>query len=78
LERVQVCCVARHDNDFRGDGEPLSLEDLLNLIEGEGQSARHAAIARYLSGSEDWRQAVKQLGGAFAERATRLRERKTD
>ena len=70
--------MARHEKDFHGTGEPMSLEDLLDLLEGAGDSARHAAIACYLSASEGWRDAVKQLDGAFAERETGLRERKPD
>ena len=31
-----------------------------------------------LSASEGWQEAVKQLGGAFAEDAAELRERKAD
>lgn len=68
--------MARHEKDFRGNGDPLSLEELLDLIEGEGESVRHAAIACYLSASDGWREAIKELGGAFAEAG--LRERKTD
>ena len=61
--------------------EPLSLNELLALLaesgEGGGRS-REDAIACYLSGGEGWREAVKKLGGAFAEGATGLRERKDD
>jgi hypothetical protein len=74
--------LARHDSDFRSDAqEPLSLADLLGLLgnagHGDGQS-REDAIACYLSASEGWDEAVKLLGGNFAERATGLRERKAD
>jgi hypothetical protein len=74
--------LARHEGDF-GDGskEPLSLNELLALLgnatEG-GERSREDAIACYLSGSEGWREAVKLLGGTFAERAGELRERKAD
>jgi hypothetical protein len=74
--------LARHDQDFGvAAGGPLSLAELLEEL---GQAAdlngrsREDAIACYLSGGEGWKEAVKQLGGTFAEGATGLRERKTD
>ena len=70
--------MARHEKDFCGDGAPLSLEDLLDLLEEETQSARHAAIACYLSAGEGWRDAMKKLGGAFADVEPGLREGKPD
>ena len=70
--------MARHEKQFHATGEPVSLEELLDLLEDAGESARHAAIACYLSAGEGWRDAVKQLDGAFAERETGLRERKPD
>ena len=74
--------MARHDGEFRAEApEPLSLDELLVLfgteVEGNGQS-REDAIACYLSGGDGWREAVKLLGGTFAEEAARLRERKAD
>jgi hypothetical protein len=74
--------LARHETDFRTDAEaPLSLDELLALL-GSGADAdersRQAAIACYLSGSEGWRDAMKTLGGTFAEEAAGLRERKVD
>ena len=74
--------MARHERDFRTDAEaPLSLEELLSLL-GSGSEAddrsRQDAIACYLSGSEGWRDAVKTLGGAFADEGTGLKERKAD
>jgi hypothetical protein len=72
--------LARHETDFRTDAEaPLSLDELLALL-GSGASAdersRQDAIACYLSGGDGWRDAVKRLGGAFAEE--KLREEKAD
>jgi hypothetical protein len=72
--------LARHEGNFRGNpGEPLSLDDLLALLgsseEGDVR-ARNDAIACALSASEGWQDAVKRLGGAFAEEAAGLRERK--
>jgi hypothetical protein len=74
--------LARHERDFRVVAEaPLSLNELLALL---GQSAdaddrsREDAIACYLSASEGWREAMKMLGGAFAEEQAGLKERKSD
>ena len=74
--------MARHDGDFRaGAQEPLSLAELLAMLgdaAGADARSREDAIACYLSASEGWNEAVKLLGGAFAERAAGLRERKAD
>ena len=74
--------MARHESDFRsGAEELLGLEELLALLAkpGEGDSrSREDAIACYLSGSDGWREAMKQLDGAFAGRATKLKDRKDD
>jgi len=72
--------LARHETDFRKDAEaPLSLDELLALL-GSGansdERSRQDAIACYLSGGEGWRDAVKRLGGTFAEE--KLREQKAD
>jgi len=60
---------------------PLSLNELLALL-GEGADgddrSRQDAIACYLSGGDGWRDAVKMLGGTFAEEEAGLRERKAD
>ena len=60
---------------------PLSLAELLSLL-GEGADAegpsREDAIACYLSASDGWRDAVRMLGGTFAEEETGLKERKSD
>jgi hypothetical protein len=74
--------LARHDGDFRNDTqEPLSLPELLALLgnaaEGDPRSREHA-IACYLSGADGWDEALKRLGGTFADRAAGLRERKAD
>lgn len=74
--------MARHERDFRVDAEAaLSLDDLLALL-GSGAGAddrsRQDAIACYLAGGEGWREAMKMLGGAFAEEGIGLRERKAD
>jgi hypothetical protein len=74
--------VARHESDFRVDAEaPLSLEDLLALLASNGdvdERSRRDAIACYLSGSDGWRDAMKMLGGTFAEGSAGLKERKAD
>ena len=74
--------MARHEKDFRVDAEaPLSLAELLALL---GQSAdadgrsRENAIACYLSAGEGWRDAMRMLGGTFADEETGLKERKAD
>ena len=74
--------MARHDGDVRAKAqEPISLSELLALLgdaaERDGRS-RENAIACYLSGADGWREAVKLLGGTFAEEEARLRERKPD
>ena len=59
----------------------LSLDELLDLLAVTGDGGgrkREDAIACYLSGSEGWRDAVKSLGGAFAEEESGLKERKAD
>ena len=74
--------LARHEGDVRANGqEPLSLSELLALLgdaaEREGRS-REDAIACYLSGADGWREAVKLLGGTFAQGQARLKERQSD
>ena len=74
--------LARHEGDFRSAAEaPLSLDELLALL-GSGTDAdersRKDAIACYLSGGDGWRDAVKALGGTFAEGTAGLKERKAD
>lgn len=74
--------MARHEGDFRQSAEaPLSLNELLALLgadrSGEPQS-REDMIARALSAEEGWQDAVKRLGGAFAEQEVKLRERKDE
>jgi hypothetical protein len=72
--------LARFEKDFSVNADaPLSLDELLGMLgDADGGRSREDAIACYLSGSKGWRDAVKQLGGAFADEATRLRERKPD
>jgi hypothetical protein len=74
--------LARHEGDFGESAhEPLSLNELLvllgNAAESEGQS-REDAIACYLSGGDGWREAVKLLGGTFAQGEAGLKDRKAD
>ena len=74
--------MARHEGEFRASAdEPLSFHELLELLGGEDPAdsqRRQDAIACYLSAGEGWREAVKRLGGAFAETEAGLRESKTD
>ena len=72
--------MARYEGNFRHEAkEPLSIDELIallgNIVEGEGGS-REDAIACALSASEGWQEAVRRLGGAFAETAAGLKERK--
>jgi hypothetical protein len=74
--------LARHEGDFKTKAqEPISLGELLELLgdaaERDGRS-REDAIACYLSGADGWREAVKLLGGRFAQGERRLRERQSD
>ncbi len=74
--------MARHEHNIHASAEgPLSLSELLALL-GEGKAEaereRQDAIACYLSASEGWSEAVQRLGGAFAEEAKELKERKAD
>jgi hypothetical protein len=72
--------LARYEGDFRGDAkEQLSLEELVALLASVNvneEQSRRVAIACALSASEGWEEAVRQLGGAFAEEATGLKARK--
>ena len=74
--------MARFEGDIRATAEaPLALEELLSLLDSSAArdpGARENAIACYLSGGEGWREALKILGGTFAEGAAGLRERKED
>ena len=74
--------MARHEADFRlKEQEPLSLDELLALLGDSAESggrSREGAIACYLSGGDGWREAVKRLGGTFAEGPTGLRDGKSD
>ena len=74
--------MARHEGNFRAKAEaPLGLNELLDVLasmeDGE-PAARNDAIACALSASEGWQDAVKRLGGAFAEEGPGLRERKDE
>jgi hypothetical protein len=73
--------LARHEREFLpGAEEPLSLNQLLELLDASGlrERDRENAIACYLSAGEGWREAMKKIGGAFAEGESVLKERKGD
>jgi hypothetical protein len=72
--------LSRFERNFGVEADaPLSLDELLTMLgDGGDEHSREDAIACYLSGSEGWRDAVKRLGGAFAEEARALTERKAD
>jgi hypothetical protein len=55
------------------------LNELIALLGDKGDArSREDAIACYLSGGDGWREAVKQLGGAFAEEARELKAGNSD
>ncbi len=66
-------CLARYERDLSAQaGKPLGPDELLNLLGGDGEpdeQARREAIARFLSAADGWRDAAKDLGGAFAAEA---------
>ena len=73
--------LARHEPVFRAamDG-PLSLAELAALLGDAAaltERGRQEAIACYLSASDGWTDAARQLGGAFAA-PPKLRDRKID
>ena len=72
--------MARHERNFRETAEePLNLNELLALLGNAGNGelgSREDMIARALSAEEGWQEAVKRLGGAFAEEEPGLRDRK--
>ena len=63
--------MARHEGEFEAAAETsLDTGELLRALKRTDKAAdreRQAAIACLLSASEGWRDAVGQLGGAFAE-----------
>ena len=75
--------LARHEGDFarrrQAAAEPRRTARVCSAKRrSDGRQSREDAIACYLAGGEGWREAVKQLGGAFAEERTGLRDRKRD
>lgn len=66
--------MARFEGKIQADGsEPLELDELLGLLRAnapEVAATLDNARACYLSASDGWRDAVKQLGGAFADVGT--------
>ncbi|MGH6659293.1 MAG: hypothetical protein ACREBM_06535 [Sphingomicrobium sp.] len=74
--------MARHEGDFRSaNGKPLEIDELLALLDGNMPSEgpiRENARACYLSSGDGWREAVKHLGGAFADDIAALTEAKDE
>jgi hypothetical protein len=70
-------CLARHERVFQAEaGQPLGVEELLQLLGAEGApdgEARRQAMACFLSAEDGWRDAARDLGGAFAEDGARLK-----
>ena len=79
---MEAAVLARHEGEFCSDTQgPLTLDELLALLgnaPGGAGLSREDAIACYLSASDGWREAMKQLGGAFAEGGAGLKDRKAD
>ncbi|HEX8842719.1 MAG TPA: hypothetical protein VF757_10535 [Sphingomicrobium sp.] len=73
--------LSRHEGGVSASvADALSLNELLQLLNESGEGdfrARQDAFACYLSASDGWRDAVKRLGGAFAQ-GEGLRENKAD
>ena len=69
--------LARYERDFRAAAkEPLSLDELLALLGNVGRAAAIRATMQSPAtspASEGWREAVKRLGGAFAEERSRVK-----
>ncbi|MES2147743.1 MAG: hypothetical protein V4491_07830 [Pseudomonadota bacterium] len=63
--------MARFEGDIQpATGKPLEIDELLALLDESKSPAPPVggnARACYLSAGEGWREAVKQLGGAFAD-----------
>jgi hypothetical protein len=63
--------LAKHEGEFEGAAATsLDMAELIRALRQAGSAdakERQAAIACLLSASDGWRQAAKQLGGAFAE-----------
>jgi hypothetical protein len=76
--------LSRFEGDFTAVGDAqLSVAELLELIDSEGQKSREQrqAIARCLSGGEGWREAIQALRGSFSSdtaEAVRLSDGKAD
>jgi hypothetical protein len=68
--------LARHEGDFRAVAEAELAAGELRML-GLSEAGREAALARFLAGAEEWSEAVKTLGGAFASEPG-LKERKDD
>ena len=52
-----------------GDDFPVDAAEIIAEFEaaaGEGEVCRQAAVARYLSASDGWKDAMASLGGKFA------------
>jgi phosphomannomutase len=72
--------LARHEGNFRESAEkPLDQDELVALLasleDADGRS-RNDAIACALSASAGWQEAVKRLGGAFANEGPGLKPNK--
>ena len=69
--------MARYDKNLEASAaQPLSAPQLLQLLDQPacGSSERTDAVACFLAGAEGWEAALRQVGGAFAEREPGLKD----
>lgn len=62
--------MARFERDLGASAAaPLSLAQLLDLLgpAAGGEVERTGAVARFVAGAEGWEEALRELGGTFAE-----------
>ena len=67
--------LARLEREFGASAaKPLSLNQLLELLgpANGDEVSRRQKIACYLAGADGWEEALRELGGAFADGEARL------
>jgi hypothetical protein len=72
--------VSRERKIGEGEGVPVDAAEILAaLTRGSSDGDRRRdAVSRYLSGSDGWREASAELGGAFATRDEWLKQEKDE
>ena len=69
--------MARFESDLDASAAgPLSLTQLLELLgpANGDEASRRQAVACFLAGAEGWEEALRTLGGAFAEGEAGLKD----